>query len=73
MTDVIPTLAVVGALAVNYLNTTHGVYLGHDHHCPIPYTPVLTTPTPEDVERCTCGWATFYGAYLKVTEGAGRG
>lgn len=66
-----PTLAVLGALAINWLNTTHTTYLGHDHHCPVETlahgAPV--TPTQDEVERCTCGWGTFFQAYVRVRDG----
>lgn len=62
-------LSVLGALAMNWMDTTHGNDLGHDHHC-LVRTPGHEKPSERDIEECTCGWATFYAKYLSIAEGA---
>jgi hypothetical protein len=59
-------LAVLGALAANWLDTTHGNELGHDHHCAERNPPGNEARTSGDPDRCSCGWATFYAAYLAL-------
>ena len=62
---ILDELMVLGALAMNYLQTTHGNELGHDHHCPVQAGP-WGHPTDEEVERCTCGWASFHRLFVKL-------
>ena len=53
-------LLVLGALAYNWMNTTHSSETGHDHHCQ------LTGLDPGDPALCSCGWSTFYAKYLEI-------
>lgn len=53
-------LMVLGALAYNWLSTTHSSETGHDHHCP------LSGLEPGDPELCSCGWSTFYSKFLEL-------
>lgn len=41
-------LQALGAVTLQFLQTTHGEQLAHDHHCPAG---------KRDPEHCTCGWA----------------
>ena len=61
--QVLKELAVLGALAYNWLSTSHADQLGHDHHC------TLSGMDPAQPELCTCGWSTFYAQYLKLEAG----
>lgn len=63
---IIGELAVVGALAINWLSTTHADEIGHDHHCQVPKGDPYREASPADLDRCSCGWATFYRAYLAI-------
>jgi hypothetical protein len=58
-------LMVLGALAMNFLQTTHADALGHDHHCPVKSRP-FGHPTESEVESCTCGWASFHLKFIEL-------
>jgi hypothetical protein len=59
------TLAVFGALALNWLQTNAigtPLVIGHGPFC------ILSGTEPGDPGDCHCGWSSFYGMYLEMQD-----
>lgn len=52
----------LGSMALQFIRTTHGNELGHDHHCPWGAN---ERPLPLNAD-CTCGWAALEAALAEV-------
>jgi hypothetical protein len=66
MTENVNLLEEIGRAALEWINTTHGPALEHDHHCPA--YPLRQPPEQATEPECTCGLRGFEEALAKADE-----